>query len=128
MHRSDAAYWRYLQSLPAGHADLPSPRVCQLIMRTFQRWREKPLWLAEQDVGHLFEGRSDLSHDRLQAIKSQPVVMRKALAIRRMLEIITDPDVAKRAGTFTVDPDELILGTLPPFSVGQGKEFVRYLD
>src|SRR6266566_33140 len=29
--------------------------------------------------------------------------------------------------SFPVDPDELIVGTLPPFSVGQGKEFVRYL-
>lgn len=128
MHHSDVAYWRYLQSLPAGHADLPSARVCRLLLRTFQRWAEKPLWLTEQDVGHLFEGRSDLSPTPLQVIKSQPVVMRKAFAIRRMLEVITDPDIAKKAGTFAVDPDELILGTLPPFSVGQGKEFVRYLD
>jgi pyruvate-formate lyase len=44
-----------------------------------------------------------------------------------MLEIVTDPVIAAKAGTCVVDPDELILGTLPPFSVGQGKEFVRYL-
>lgn len=127
MHHSDVKYWQYLESLPAGHVDLPSPRVCRLLMRTFAKWTEKPLWLEESDVGHLFENRPDLSDSDKCAIAAKPVPVRKALAVRRMLEIITDPAVARRAGSFVVDPDELVLGTLPPFSVGQGKEFVRYL-
>jgi pyruvate-formate lyase len=127
MHHSDVAYWRYLQSIASGHPDLPSPRVCTLLERTFQLWREKPLWLSEHDVGHLFRDRKDLTSEERRTIAELPIPVRKARAIRRMLELITDPVLSKRAGTFSVDPNELILGTLPPFSVGQGKEFVRYL-
>ncbi|WP_172991758.1 pyruvate formate lyase family protein [Lacipirellula parvula] len=116
-----------MQSLPPDHPDLPSPRVCALLQRTFQLWRDKPLWLNEDDVGHLFRDRHDLSDEQRRELASEPIPLRKSRAIRRMFEIITDANVARRAGTFAVDPDELILGTLPPFSVGQGKEFVRYL-
>lgn len=127
MHHSDLEFWRYLQSLPEGHADLPSPRVCRLLQRIFHLWRDKPLWLDEADVGHLFRDRRDLSDAQRAELEKLPIPVRKARAIRRMLEIITDPKIAVKAGSCVVDPDELILGTLPPFSVGQGKEFVRYL-
>lgn len=127
MHHNDLQYWRYLQSLPQGHADLPSPRVCRLLQKIFQAWREKPLWLDEGDVGHLFLDRGDLSEQERAALAALPVAIRKARAIHRMLEVITDPLIASKAGSCVIDPDELILGTLPPFSVGQGKEFVRYL-
>lgn len=125
MHHSDVDYWRSLQALEAPHPDLPTPRVCRLLERTFQKWREKPCWLDERDVGHLFRGPN--SGEKEQAWSESPTIIRKARAIEKMLEIICLPDVAARAGSFQIDPDELILGTLPPFSVGQGKEFVRYL-
>ncbi|MDQ3749832.1 MAG: pyruvate formate lyase family protein [Acidobacteriota bacterium] len=127
MFHNDIEYWRYLQSLPADHPDLPSPRVCLLLQRAFRLWRDKPLWLDEKDVGHLFRGREDLSQEKKNELAKLSIPARKAMAIRRMFEVITDPEISIRAGTFVVDPDELILGTLPPFSVGQGKEFVRYL-
>lgn len=127
MFHNDIDYWRYLQSLPAGHPDLPSHRACILLQRVFQLWREKPLWLDEKDVGHLFRDRPDLSKNQQEELTKLSIPVRKARAIRRMFEVITDPEISARAGTFVVDPNELILGTLPPFSVGQGKEFVRYL-
>ncbi|MFI0848900.1 pyruvate formate lyase family protein [Mesorhizobium sp. IMUNJ 23232] len=125
MHHSDVDYWRSLQALKAPHPDLPTPRVCRLLERTFQKWREKPCWLDERDVGHLFRGPN--SDGREQGWSEKPIIIRKARAIEKMLEIICLPDVAARAGSFQIDPDELIIGTPPPFSVGQGKEFVRYL-
>jgi len=130
MHHNDVDYWRYLMSLSEGDKDLPSPRVCRLLQRVFQRWREKPLWLDESDVGHLFlnrTGLSDAERTELSELSNLPIPIRKSRAIHRMLEVITDPAIAAKAGTSVIDPDELILGTLPPFSVGQGKEFVRYL-
>lgn len=125
MHHSDVDYWRSLQALEAPHPDLPSPRVCRMLERVFQKWREKPSWLGERDVGHLFR-KSGLEAEE-RGWSETPVIIRKAFAIEKMLEIICLPDVTARAGSFQIDPDELILGTLPPFSVGQGKEFVRYL-
>lgn len=127
MHHNDVEFWRYIQSLPEGHDDLPSPRVCLLLQRIFQLWREKPLWLTEDEIGHLFRHRTDLTDAERHQLASLPIPIRKARAIHRMFELITSPNVARKAGSLHVDPNELILGTLPPFSVGQGKEFVRYL-
>jgi pyruvate-formate lyase len=124
MIHNDIQYWRHLQSLPADHEDLPTARVCRLLRRLFQRWREKPRWLREEDTGHLFRNK-DEKEPRLVA--EMPLIRRKGSAVRRMLEIVVDDTVAERAGSCEVDPDELIIGTMPPFSVGQGKEFVRYL-
>lgn len=127
MHHSDVAYWRHLQSLPKGHEDLPSPRVCRLLHRVFERWKGRPGWLAEEQVGHLFRDRAELSEAEQQDLASKPIVVRKALAIQRMLQIILDPAIAASSGSSEILADELIIGTLPPFAVGQGKEFVRYL-
>jgi len=127
MHHSDVAYWRYLQSLPPGHEDLPSPRACRLLLRMFERWKGRPGWLAEQQVGHLFRNRDDLPLSDRTALASKSVIVRKALAVQRMLEIILDPEIAASSGSSEILADELIVGTLPPFAVGQGKEFVRYL-
>jgi pyruvate-formate lyase len=127
MHHSDVHYWRYLQSLPPGHNDLPSERACRLLLRMFERWKGRPGWLREEQVGHLFRGRADLGAAEGDAIAARPVAIRKALAVRRMLEIVMDPEVARASGSSAVSPDELIVGELPPFAVGQGKEFVRYL-
>jgi pyruvate-formate lyase len=126
MHHNDVEYWQYLQSLPRGHKDRPSERVCRLLLRAFQRWKERNAWLTEEQVGHLFRNRKDLSPEQRDELARKPVAVRKALAIRRMLEIIVDRRTGP-AGSNTISQDESIVGNMPPFSVGQGKEFVRYL-
>lgn len=127
MHHNDVEYWRHLMQLDSGDEDLPSPRVCRLLLRMFERWKARPGWLTEEQVGHLFRGRDDLSDSDKKSIATQPIAIRKALAIQRMLALIVDPKIAGTSGSSSISPDELIVGTLPPFSVGQGKEFVRYL-
>ncbi|HZG52283.1 MAG TPA: pyruvate formate lyase family protein [Pyrinomonadaceae bacterium] len=127
MYHNDIDYWRHLQALKPGHEDLPSPRVCRLLFRTFERWKTRPGWLTEEQVGHLFRGRDDLTEKENAKLVAAPVAIRKALATKRMLELILDPSVAAKSGSSVLSADELIVGTLPPFSVGQGKEFVRYL-
>lgn len=127
MHHSDLQYWRHLQTLEPGHPDLPSPRVCRLLLHTFEAWKSRPGWLDERQVGHLFRNRHDIDAASAKALAQRPVAVRKALAIQRMLQLIMDPDVAATSGSHRLRADELIVGTMPPFSVGQGKEFVRYL-
>jgi pyruvate-formate lyase len=126
MHHNDVDFWRHLQALPPGHRDLPSPRVCRLMLTMFEKWKSRPAWLTAEQTGHLFLGPNGVDPAR-KDVATKPVIIRKALAIKRMLEVIVSPDVARTAGSAAVLPDELIVGTLPPFSVGQGKEFVRYL-
>jgi pyruvate-formate lyase len=127
MHHSDVEYWQYLQGLAPGDRNLPAPRVCRLLHRMFQRWKDRNGWLSADQVGHLFRDRNDLSSQQKDALARKPVAVRKALAIQRMLEIIADRTLSGPAGSNTISEDELIVGTMPPFSVGQGKEFVRYL-
>jgi|HubBroStandDraft_6_1064221.scaffolds.fasta_scaffold00142_11 pyruvate-formate lyase len=127
MHHSDIQYWQYLQGLPAGDRNLPSPRVCRLLHRIFQRWKDRKAWLAADQVGHLFRDREDLSPQDRGGLARKPLAVRKALAIQRMLEIVADRKLSGPAGSTAIADDELIVGTMPPFSVGQGKEFVRYL-
>ncbi|MBB5351624.1 pyruvate-formate lyase [Haloferula luteola] len=126
MIHNDVDYWRHLEHLKPGDPDLPSPRICRLLRRLFQRWREKPRWLTEEQVGHLIPGPTGDPAER-KALSGESVMVRKGKAVRRMLQIIVRDDVAASAGSFELDPDDLIFGTMPPFSVGQGKEFVRYL-
>ncbi len=64
MHHNDTQYWRHLQSLAPGHPDLPSERVCRLLLRMFDQWKARPGWLTEEQVGHLFLGRDDLVEQR----------------------------------------------------------------
>jgi pyruvate-formate lyase len=127
MHHNDVEFWRHLQSLDPGHEDLPSPRVCRLLLKTFEGWKSRPGWVTEGQIGHLFRDRGDLSAAEKAELAGKPVIVRKALAIKRMLELVVSPSVARSAGSMSLVADELIVGTLPPFSVGQGKEFVRYL-
>ncbi len=44
-----------------------------------------------------------------------------------MFQFIGDPAHREQFGTMEINPLELIVGTLPPYSVGQGKELMRYL-
>src|SRR5918997_54380 len=99
MHHNDTEYWRHLQALKPGHEDLPSPRVCRLMFRTFERWKTRPGWLTEEQVGHLFRGRDDLTDQEKARLAAEPVAIRKALATRRMLELILDPAVAAKSGS-----------------------------
>src|SRR5262245_30340570 len=101
MHHNDVGYLHYLQSLSEGDPDLPSPRVCRLLRRLFQRWRDKPRWLSEQQTGHLFR---HLPAKKRAPFEAQSRAIRKGLAVRRMLELLVDEKVAKLAGTCEIDP------------------------
>ena len=124
MHKNILAFWQHLESLPDGHTDRLTPRVCQLLQTTFEKWHTKPTWLDFGQMGHLFDYYSDSDRPKIEALS---VAERKGLAIRKMFEFICDPEIRETKGTMEINPLELIVGTLPPYSVGQGKELMRYL-
>lgn len=123
MIHSTVEYWRYINSLPPGHEDRPTARVCHLLDRAFQRWQDRPRWPSPQQMCHLFEG----DPDRTKRLATLPVAVRRGMAIRETLRRATLPEVAEQAGTFSIHPDELVVGCIPPYSVGQGKELVGHL-
>lgn len=124
MHKNILSYWQALESLPEGHTDRLSPRVCTLLQNTFEKWHSKHRWIGFGRMGHLFDY---YQNDELAKVKALSVAERKGLAIKKMFEIICDPQYREAAGTMEIHPQELIVGTLPPYSVGQGKELMRYL-
>ncbi|MBJ2126585.1 pyruvate formate lyase family protein [Flavobacterium sp. IB48] len=124
MHKNILSFWQYLESLPEGHIDRPTPRVCNLLLETFEKWHTKPKWFRFGEMGHLFDY---YKKDELNKIMALSVAERKGLAIKKMFEIICDPEHRELHGTMEINPIELLIGTLPPYSVGQGKELLRYL-
>ncbi|WP_254513666.1 pyruvate formate lyase family protein [Anatilimnocola floriformis] len=124
MHRNIIEYWQYLASLPTTHLDVPSPRVCRLLQRLFDRWTRGPVALSSDDLPHLFR---DLVPAEAAKIACQPIAIRKALAVRLLLETVSSGRFCDEEGIFDIDADERIVGCPPPYSVGQGKELVRYL-
>lgn len=124
MHKNILSFWQYLESLSSNHPDRLSPRVCTLLQETFEKWHSKSKWIPTGQLGHLFDY---YRNEELQKIKDLSVAERKGLATKKLFELICDPITRVVNGTMEIHPSELIVGTLPPYSVGQGKELVRYL-
>lgn len=122
MHYNILGYWQHLENLPARHKDRPSPRVCRLMTGMFEGWRTRQPFPETGCFGHL----RDRPGVNWNALKDQSVTLRRGHAMSETLAMIVG-DWGKRAGFFKIDPDELIVGTMPPFSVGQGKEVMDYL-
>jgi pyruvate-formate lyase len=119
-------YWRRLQNLPVGHRDLPSPRVCRLMQDVFERWRAPQTFPAWNALGHLRD-HLDPSNPRERDLMTKgSVTARRGVAMRKTLAWLVSP-AAEAQGLCLVHPDELIVGTMPPYSVGQGKEIMQYL-
>lgn len=57
----------------------------------------------------------------------EPVIVRRSLAIKAMLEAMTNPQNSKTTNSYEIKNGELIVGVIPLGSVGLGKEFPKYL-
>jgi formate C-acetyltransferase len=57
----------------------------------------------------------------------EPVIIRKAYAIKEMLNKLTEKNIAQRTLTYKINDGELIVGVLPMGSNGLGKVFPNYL-
>lgn len=118
MHHNILGYWRHLQNLPAGHPDLPGPRANRLMLNMFEGWLGQQCFPPFGGFGHIRD------HDG-EGVMTLPLAERRGLAMARTLALVSG-EWGRGLGLFQVDPDELILGTMPPFSVGQGKELMAY--
>ncbi|HYI39956.1 MAG TPA: pyruvate formate lyase family protein [Allosphingosinicella sp.] len=122
MHRNILEFWQHLENLGDGHADRPSPRACRLMSGMFEQWRTRAPFPARDGFGHL---RDHLAPDEA-GLMAEPVAVRRGHAMAKSLRMIGGA-WGKAGGFFRVDADELIVGNMPPYSVGQGKELMAYL-
>lgn len=57
----------------------------------------------------------------------EPVIVRKALAIKEMLTKMCDPKISEHTHTYEIQDGELLVGVIPMGSNGLGKVFPNYL-
>ncbi|KAF2466088.1 dyp-type peroxidase family protein [Lindgomyces ingoldianus] len=108
--------------------DPPTPRLLSLLSRTFNHWRDG--WLHTQRFPRLpplsqFEGVSE------QELAKRPVAVRKGQAnYHTLADILSKPDskIAAQNSLLRIEPNELIVGVIPDFTLGRGKEVMPYLD
>lgn len=122
MHQNILKFWQHLENLGDGHADRPSPRACRLMSGMFEQWRTRAPFPVRDAFGHL---RDHLGREEA-GLMTQPVTVRRGHAMAKSLRMIAGAWGRER-GFFRVDADELIVGNMPPYSVGQGKELMAYL-
>ncbi|KAI9148149.1 putative dyp-type peroxidase family protein [Paramyrothecium foliicola] len=110
--------------------DPPSDRVMSLMARTFSHWRDG--WMDRRNfprLPHLTDFFD--KEEEKKAIMQEPVPVRKAMANFKTLELTLsapDSDIAKYNGLLRILPNELIVGIVPDFTLGRGKEVVPYLS
>ncbi|WP_299084024.1 pyruvate formate lyase family protein [uncultured Ruegeria sp.] len=121
MHTNILKFWQHLQNLPVDDPEKPSPRVCRLMLELFEAWRLQSPFPEFGYFGHL---REHLDPDEA-GVMGESVMVRRGYALKKTLEIISN-EKAISDGFFKVNPDEIIVGTMPPYSVGQGKEAMEY--
>jgi Dyp-type peroxidase family len=123
----------YLHQMAEGRyigGDPPSSRLLSLMSRTFSHWRDS--WVSRQFFPRLPHLETLLtSVESKNNMIASPVPVRKGLANGKTLaELLSSPNssIARGNGLLRIEPREYIVGVIPDFTLGRGKEVVPYLN
>lgn len=124
----------YLHKMSQRHyigGDPPSDRVLGLMARAFNHWRDG--WLHRQNFPRLPHLSTLLDPKDKEILRGheKDVNLRKALANAHTLTSLlsaSDSKIARDNGLLRIGTRELIVGQIPDFTLGRGKEIVPYLD
>lgn len=118
----------YMHHMAGGHyigGDAPSARILSLLSRAFSHWIDG--WMVDAHFPRL----PHLKDQQLPGGMPESVAERKGLADYMTLShLLSSPhsEVARKAGLLRIAAKELIVGAIPDFTLGRGKEVVPYLD
>lgn len=121
----------YMHQMAEGYyagGDQPSVRVLSLLSRTFNHWRDG--WMKGEHfprLKHLKDLLPILGHEKVP----ESILERKGLANYVTLsELLSSPKskIAQDTGLVRIAAKELIVGAIPDFTLGRGKEVVPYLN
>lgn len=121
----------YLHQMSEGRyiaGDPPSDRVLGLLGRTFSHWRDG--WSKRQPFPRLPHLSSLLTDDEAW-VATASVALRKGLANQKTLANLlssVDSEIAHANDLLRIDARELLVGIIPDFTLGRGKEVVPYLS
>ena len=120
----------YLHKMGAGAyagGDPPTARLLSLMSRTFNHWRDG--WVHREHIPRL--PHLAKTEEGKEAMEDIPVPMRKAAANFETLGNVlsaSESPIAKQSGLLRIYPKELIVGVIPDFTFGHGKEVMPYLS
>ena len=121
----------YLHQMADGRyrpGDPPSERLLSLLGRAFSHWNDG--WLKRRPFPRL-PHLSSLVTPEEQPVLQASAQQRKGLANRKTLaELLSTPQspYAKQGQLLRIHPKELLVGVIPDFTLGRGKEVVPYLS
>ncbi|KAK4149204.1 pyruvate formate lyase-domain-containing protein [Chaetomidium leptoderma] len=122
----------YLHQMAEGRyvgGDPPSRRLLSLMARAFSHWRDS--WMKRQVFPRLPHLETLVPADDKGKLITTPVPVRKGMANQQTLaHLLSDPksDIARDNGLLRIEAKELIVGVIPDFTLGRGKEVVPYLS
>ncbi|KAF0813692.1 Choline trimethylamine-lyase [Andreprevotia sp. IGB-42] len=121
----------YLHQMAEGRyaaGDPPGPRLLSLLGRVFSHWNDG--WLDRKPFPRLPQ-LAELVHDDEKSALGGSVPLRKGMANKKTLDtLLSAPDshIARQNELLRIYPEELIVGVIPDFTLGRGKEVVPYLS
>ncbi len=126
----------YLNSIWEDRNRDPYPvtdRVITLLGDTFSRWHHTwyvpPVFPVLPDMeAFLGENEEKYSKEEARAFLTSSIAERKGLAIKFTLgDLFTDEAFCRETEMFRIDPKEVIVGVLPPYTLGTGPAVMTYL-
>ncbi|KAH8164133.1 hypothetical protein CIB48_g4105 [Xylaria polymorpha] len=120
----------YMHQMAEGYyvaGDQPSVRVLSLLSRTFNHWRDG--WMKGEHFPELPHLKDLLPLVKKDAVPKS-ILERKGLAnFATLANLLSSPDskIAKDTGLVRIAAKELVVGAIPDFTLGRGKEVVPYL-
>lgn len=130
MYYNNRDYLNQVQHRDGEGVDAISDRVMALLGQTFSRWNDT--WVKKPFMPSLGHLQDYLQEDRWKAYypygDSTSSALRKGLAIKISLSDVLQRDkFVDQAGLFTIKPNEIIVGNMPPLTLGSGSRVMEYL-
>ncbi|KAH6845677.1 pyruvate formate lyase-domain-containing protein [Chaetomium sp. MPI-CAGE-AT-0009] len=122
----------YLHRMATGgykEGDPPSRRLLSLMARTFSHWRDS--WMKKRVFPRLPHLKTLVDTAEAEKLVEVPVPVRKGMANQKTLaQLLSDPEskIARDNDLLRIEAKELIVGVIPDFTLGRGKEVVPYLS
>ncbi len=121
----------FIHQLKSGRKDMEiSDRIVALLAETFDTWNDT--WekkVAVPPLGHLQQYLKEARWKEFQKVAKASPAMRKGLAIKISLsDVLLREQFRLQANLFNIKPREIIVGNMPPFTLGSGTQVMEYLS
>lgn len=121
----------YMHQLRAGREDMGiSDRIVQLLGETFNGWNDtwaKPVTMPS--LGHLKQYVKEERWAEFEWVSKASTTLRKGLATKISLsDVLLREPFQSQAKLFKIKSMEIIVGNLPPLTLGSGSRVMEYLS